>query len=179
MVSGMVSTTTTNTAFLGVFRGQSLVSPNSNLMLPEFLLERYEVISSNPGLVFHSGGTLRSQAVATETSVPGLSPTPSPDAGDPSHALCSSWRTRPPSPRRSNMPSRRKVLLWSMPAPAGRPWPPLTTQLPALWSWMWGCRTSPGLTCTGNPAPRNHSGAFSDGAGRRNRPHRGLGNRGR
>lgn len=39
----------------GHYSADKVYDPNSNLMLPEFLLERYEVISSNPGFVFTPG----------------------------------------------------------------------------------------------------------------------------
>ncbi|MFT5465254.1 MAG: hypothetical protein ACI8UO_000342 [Verrucomicrobiales bacterium] len=37
----------------GRFTGQKVYDPNSNLVLPEFQLQDYELISKNPGFLFH------------------------------------------------------------------------------------------------------------------------------
>ncbi len=37
----------------GSFSGQRIYDPNSNQVLPEFMLKDYELISSNPGFLFH------------------------------------------------------------------------------------------------------------------------------
>ena len=37
----------------GRFSGDTVYDPTSNLFLPEFVLERYELISANPGFLFH------------------------------------------------------------------------------------------------------------------------------
>lgn len=39
----------------GRFSGQEVYDPNSNLMLPEFVLQNYEVISTRPGFLFQPG----------------------------------------------------------------------------------------------------------------------------
>lgn len=39
----------------GRFSGEKVYDPNSNLMLPEFLLENYELISAHPGFLFQPG----------------------------------------------------------------------------------------------------------------------------
>ncbi len=47
----------------GRFTGERVYDPNSNQVLPEFLLTRYELISSNPGFLFHPEQTFRPQTV--------------------------------------------------------------------------------------------------------------------
>lgn len=39
----------------GNYTGQKVYDPNSNFMLPEFRLTRYELISASPGFLFHPG----------------------------------------------------------------------------------------------------------------------------
>ena len=39
----------------GSFTGQKIYDPNSNFMVPEFRLTKYELIDSNPGFLFHPG----------------------------------------------------------------------------------------------------------------------------
>lgn len=39
--------------FKGHYSGEKIYDPNSNQILPEFVLESYELISSNPGFLFH------------------------------------------------------------------------------------------------------------------------------
>ena len=39
----------------GRFSGQQVYDPNSNLMLPEFVLQNYEVVSAHPGFLFQPG----------------------------------------------------------------------------------------------------------------------------
>lgn len=39
----------------GHFSGQTIYDPNSNLLLPEFILASYELISANPGFLFQPG----------------------------------------------------------------------------------------------------------------------------
>lgn len=41
--------------FYGRFTSERIYDPNSNLMLPEFMLQRYELVSSNPGFLFTPG----------------------------------------------------------------------------------------------------------------------------
>ena len=41
--------------FWGRFTGKEVYDPNSNLMLPEFLLENYELINATPGFLFQPG----------------------------------------------------------------------------------------------------------------------------
>lgn len=41
----------------GNFTGAMVYDPNSNFKLPEFRLSRYELISENPGFLFHPGET--------------------------------------------------------------------------------------------------------------------------
>jgi hypothetical protein len=37
----------------GYFSGDRIYDPNSNLILPEFVLQDYELLSKNPGFLFH------------------------------------------------------------------------------------------------------------------------------
>jgi hypothetical protein len=39
----------------GSFSGGEIYDPNSDLILPEFVLRNYELINSNPGYLFHPG----------------------------------------------------------------------------------------------------------------------------
>ncbi len=39
----------------GTFTGLEIYDPNSNLVLPEFRLSKYELISENPGFLFYPG----------------------------------------------------------------------------------------------------------------------------
>lgn len=39
--------------FKGHYSGERIYDPNSNQILPEFQLESYELVSSNPGFLFH------------------------------------------------------------------------------------------------------------------------------
>lgn len=39
----------------GSFTGQKIYDPNSNFVIPEFRLSRYELIDSNPGFLFYPG----------------------------------------------------------------------------------------------------------------------------
>ncbi len=39
----------------GSYTGQKVYDPNSNFVIPEFRLSRYELIDSNPGFLFHPG----------------------------------------------------------------------------------------------------------------------------
>lgn len=39
----------------GYFSGRRVYDPNSNLALPEFVLQRYELKSASPGWLFHPG----------------------------------------------------------------------------------------------------------------------------
>ncbi|MCW0220626.1 MAG: hypothetical protein OJI67_20030 [Prosthecobacter sp.] len=39
----------------GYFSGRKVYDPNSNLALPEFVLQRYELKNSSPGWLFHPG----------------------------------------------------------------------------------------------------------------------------
>lgn len=39
--------------FRGHFSGERIYDPNSNQILPEFVLESYELVSTNPGFLFH------------------------------------------------------------------------------------------------------------------------------
>lgn len=39
----------------GSFTGQKIYDPNSNFVIPEFRLSKYELISQNPGFLFHPG----------------------------------------------------------------------------------------------------------------------------
>jgi hypothetical protein len=39
----------------GRFSGKKLYDPNSNLILPEFVLQRYELVSTSPGWIFKPG----------------------------------------------------------------------------------------------------------------------------
>lgn len=41
--------------FYGHFTGQEVYDPNSNLMLPEFLLQNYELLNATPGFLFQPG----------------------------------------------------------------------------------------------------------------------------
>lgn len=41
----------------GSFTGQEIYDPNSNFILPEFRLSRYELVTKNPGFLFHPGET--------------------------------------------------------------------------------------------------------------------------
>lgn len=39
--------------FKGHYTGERIYDPNSNQILPEFMLDSYELVSSNPGFLFH------------------------------------------------------------------------------------------------------------------------------
>lgn len=39
--------------FKGHYSGERIYDPNSNQILPEFVLESYELVSTNPGFLFH------------------------------------------------------------------------------------------------------------------------------
>ncbi|MAS94596.1 MAG: hypothetical protein CMO55_15460 [Verrucomicrobiales bacterium] len=41
----------------GSFTGKTIYDPNSNFVVPEFRLSKYEVISQNPGFLFYPGET--------------------------------------------------------------------------------------------------------------------------
>ncbi len=43
----------------GYYSGRRIYDPNSNLFLPEFILQRYEVISTSPGWLFKPGERFR------------------------------------------------------------------------------------------------------------------------
>jgi hypothetical protein len=39
----------------GSFTGKKIYDPNSNFVIPEFRLSKYELISSSPGFLFYPG----------------------------------------------------------------------------------------------------------------------------
>jgi len=45
----------------GRFSGKKIYDPNSNYFLPEFILERYELIDASPGFLFRPGESYNSK----------------------------------------------------------------------------------------------------------------------
>lgn len=48
----------------GSYSGESIYDPNSNLILPEFVLREYELISASPGFLFHPKERYNPKAIA-------------------------------------------------------------------------------------------------------------------